>query len=115
MSFEEMLKSLQRDYLASIPEKIQIIEKQIALLDQSNLRESFHKLKGTGRTYGLPEVSELGALVEQICLEHPVNSFKAGTIALGILREVHSNRSAGQIFDLARDPRVGELQKLLPK
>ena len=115
MSFEEMLKSLQREYLASIPEKIQIIEMQIAKQDAANLRESFHKLKGTGRTYGLPEVSELGALVEQICLEHPVNSFKAGTIAIGILRDVHNARSAGTPYDFVRDTRIGDLQKLLPK
>lgn len=115
MSFEEMMKSLQREYLSSIPEKIKIIEGQIVANDTSNLRESFHKLKGTGRTYGLPEVSELGALVELICIEHPVNSIKAGEIAAAMLRDIYKTRSAGAIFEFSPDARVSELQKLLPK
>ncbi|MGZ3723603.1 MAG: Hpt domain-containing protein [Bdellovibrionales bacterium] len=115
MSFEEMMKSLQREYLSSIPEKIKVIEGQILTSDTSNLRESFHKLKGTGRTYGLPEVSELGAIVELICIEHPVNSVKAGEIAAAILRDVYKTRSAGAVFEFAQDARVSDLQKLLPK
>jgi HPt (histidine-containing phosphotransfer) domain-containing protein len=115
MSFEEMLKSLQREYLASIPEKIKIIEAQMAADNLNDVRESFHKLKGTGRTYGMPEVSEVGALVEAICLGHPVNAFKAGLIAIAILRDVFSAHTGTPGYVFAHDPRVGELQKLLPK
>lgn len=115
MSFEEMLRSLEREYLSSLPEKVKIITAQIEAGDNSNLRESFHKLKGTGRTYGLPEVSELGALVESICIEHPVNGLKAGAIAAGILRDIHQARSEAKTYDLGQDARIGELQKLLPK
>lgn len=110
-----MLKSLQVDYLNSLPGKIEVITGQIAAQDQSNLRESFHKLKGTGRTYGIPEVSELGALVEAICIEHPVNSFKGGELGVALLRDIHQTRSLGQVFTLAQDARAVELQKLLPK
>jgi HPt (histidine-containing phosphotransfer) domain-containing protein len=110
-----MIKSLQRDYLASIPEKIKIIEEQIGANDQSNLRESFHKLKGTGKTYGIPEVSELGALVEAICIGHPVNSFVAGKIALGVLRDIHSSYMGSSQYAFSIDTRLLDLQKLLPK
>ena len=115
MSFEEMMKGLQREYLSSIPEKIKVILAQIAANDLSNLRESFHKLKGTGRTYGLPEVSELGDMVEAICLEHPVNSVAAGRIAASMLEDVFRERTAGNVFEFSRDARVTDLQKLLPK
>jgi HPt (histidine-containing phosphotransfer) domain-containing protein len=115
MSFDEMLRSLQREYLSSIPEKIKIITAQIGSADTSNLRESFHKLKGTGRTYGLPEVSELGALVESICIEHPVNGLKAGLLAVAVLGDIHQARCEERAHDLHQDARMVELQKLLPK
>jgi HPt (histidine-containing phosphotransfer) domain-containing protein len=115
MSFEEMLKSLQREYLASIPEKIKVIEGQMAASNLSDFRESFHKLKGTGRTYGMPEVSEVGALVEAVCLAHPVNAFKAGVIAIAILHDVFAAHTGPSPYSFVQDPRIGELQKLLPK
>jgi len=115
VSFEDLLKSLQQEYLSSIPEKIKIITAQIEALDVSNVRESFHKLKGTGKTYGIPEVSELGAVVESICLGHPVNSLPAGTLAVAILRDIHTARIEGASYDLNKDTRLAVLQKLLPK
>ena len=69
MNFDELLKSLQTDYVAALPNKIAIIKSQIKSGDIKALRESFHKFKGTGRTYGLPEVSELAELVERLCID----------------------------------------------
>jgi HPt (histidine-containing phosphotransfer) domain-containing protein len=115
MSFEEMLKSLQREYLASLPGKIALIEGLIQAKDQNNVRESFHKLKGTGKTYGLPEVSEVGAIVEAICIERPVNSLAAGALALAVLRDIHDAHSGTKVYVFADDTRFAELQKLLQK
>jgi len=115
MSFEEMLKSLQREYLASLPAKITLIEGLIQAKDQTNVRESFHKLKGTGKTYGFPEVSEVGAIVEAICLEHPVNSFAGATLGLAVLRDIFDAHSGTKTYVFADDTRVAELRKLLQK
>ena len=71
MSFEDLLKNLQVDYVAAIPNKIAQIRAQVRNADVPALRESFHKFKGTGRTYGLPEVSELAEVVERICIDTP--------------------------------------------
>lgn len=115
MSFEEMLKSLQKEYLSSIPEKIKVIEALISAGETHDIREAFHKLKGTGRTYGLPEVSEMAEVVEQICLEHPVNAARAAGTALSILRDIYSARNSQLTYTLSEDVRMQDIRKLLQK
>ncbi|MBX3022146.1 MAG: Hpt domain-containing protein [Bdellovibrionales bacterium] len=114
MSFEDLLKSLQKDYLASLPDKVVTIRTQIESASTSELRESFHKLKGTGRTYGLPEVSELAELVEGICISRPTDAVVASTHAVAILHDIHGAYSAGNAFNLHQDARYAQIRKLLP-
>ncbi len=109
MSFEEMLKNLRRDYLESMPEKISNIKKQINDGTPATLRDSFHKLKGTGKTYGIPEISELAAKVENICVETPDQAGKAARQAVAILADITSARKSDLEFKLSSDPRFKAL------
>lgn len=113
MSFDDLLKSLQQDYLSSLPQKIELIRKQVAETSVSDLRESFHKLKGTGRTYGIPEVSELAAAVEEICIDYPQHAVTAAGHALLLLVEIHSTRKQNQVVSLDNDSRFLAIRKLL--
>jgi HPt (histidine-containing phosphotransfer) domain-containing protein len=115
MSFEDLIKSLQNDYLASLPEKTDRIQGQIERTATEELRESFHKLKGTGRTYGLPEVSELAAAVESLCLTTPADATRAAAQAVLILKDIHAARLHGLDFNLHQDPRFHAIQQLLPQ
>src|ERR1044072_5641520 len=114
MSFEDLVQSLQKEYLESLPEKIARIKIQIEASDAGNLRESFHKLKGTGRTYGLPEVSELAELTEKICVAQPKIAGEAATAAVGLLHDIHAAHTAAKTFQLHSDSRFQQLRKLLP-
>lgn len=107
-----MLKSLQADYLASIPAKIKEIEQFIAAANGDALREAFHKLKGTGKTYGLPEISELGAAVERICIDRPASAVPASTLAVGLMNAIHQARMKQTSVDLNADARMQQLLKL---
>lgn len=109
MSFEEMLKNLQREYLESMPEKISHIRQQIKDGTPLNLRDSFHKLKGTGKTYGIPEISELAATVEDICEEKPDQANKAARQAVAILVDITAARKSDSEFKLNKDPRFKAL------
>lgn len=113
MNFEEMLKSLQRDYLASMPEKIALIETQIKAGATADLRQSFHKLKGTGRTYGLPEITELAEVVEDICSGYPKHAVLAAGQAVSVLRDIFQHRQRQIPFELSRDSRLEGIRKLL--
>ncbi len=113
MTFDDLLKSLQQDYLASLPGKIQLIEQLIVNQDTDNIRESFHKLKGTGRTYGFPEVSDLAEVVEDICLQKPAAGIEAATKAVPILQSIYQSRRDKTDYSFATDGRVAPLRKLL--
>lgn len=118
MSFEDLLKTLQQDYLKSLPEKIKVITAQVQAQDASNVRESFHKLKGTGRTYGFPEVSELAEVVENICItQAPAAGLSAAQQALLVLEDICRARqqpTAIPVYSFSEDPRVEAIRKLLP-
>lgn len=113
VSFEELLKTLRAEYLASLPQKVDLIKKQIATGSKLEIRDSFHKLKGTGRTYGLPEVSELAEVTEAICMEKADQSETAAEQAVAILQEIYTARQQGQAFALEQDPRFQLIRKLL--
>ena len=113
MNFDELLKTLHQDYLSSLPKKIISIRQQITGGQVGDLRESFHKLKGTGRTYGMPEVSDLSAIVEEICLDSPAKSVTAASHALEILQDIYTARTQGRSHDLEGDPRFLSVRKLL--
>jgi hypothetical protein len=44
VSFEDLLKTLQQEYLSALPEKITRIRAQIDASSTTEVRESFHKL-----------------------------------------------------------------------
>ncbi len=112
MSFEEILRNLQRDYLASLPQKISDLEGMIQNGEPSVLREAFHKLKGTGRTYGIPEISDLAEIVENICLSKPGHAGSAARQAVMILHDISMARNSNSQFDLESDPRYKKIRVL---
>lgn len=109
MSFDEVLKNLQREYLQSIPEKISDIRAHIKAGSAGDLEMAFHKLKGTGKTYGIPEISELAAAVEHICHDNPKKAELVASQAVAILADIQSARQANTQFSLSSDPRFKKL------
>lgn len=115
MNFNEMLEQMRREYVAELPQKMEHIRKNFAAGDYAQLLEDFHKLKGTGTTYGLPEITELGALVEEICEDIPANGPQALPLALELLQAIFEQRSNAKAFDILSDPRFSKLKGLTGK
>lgn len=92
MNFHYMMKELQLDYIKSIPEKVQILETCLDKGDQSALRDGFHRMKGSGATYGLPEISTLCAVMERICEQKSLQLNKVIPSALEILTDIYIQR-----------------------
>lgn len=112
MNFQEMMEQLKLEYIQSLPAKIEEIRNNLKQCDVSVLREDFHKLKGTGKTYGLPEVSTLAEAVEKICLHKPQEANSAVHDALKLLKDIHSQRQASQFLDLLQDDRFHRIQSI---
>lgn len=113
MSIEDLLTKLHHEYLASLPEKISSLHTFCSQADVASLSAAFHKLKGTGRTYGLPEISDLAEILERICLERPEHAVTASNQALRLLEDVYLSRKQGHAFTLETDPRFTQICSVL--
>ena len=102
MSLEEMMAELQKEYLASFPNKISAIKAHAEENNMDELKNDFHKLKGTGLTYGIPEVSELALKMEDLCKDkHPQVLPQLLPIALNLLEKIYTSRTKGLAVDLS--------------
>lgn len=91
MSIEDIMSELKEEYLQSLPSKIEELQ---GFADQGSLEEAinaFHKLKGSGKTYGFPEVSELGELCEISLKQNPKHMFQLKQVFI-ILEKIYKFR-----------------------
>ncbi len=65
--FQNMMAELKKEYIQELPDKISHLESLMSPPNQAELESEFHKLKGTGKTYGLPEVTEICEKAEDYC------------------------------------------------
>jgi HPt (histidine-containing phosphotransfer) domain-containing protein len=107
MSFEKMMAELQLDYLKNLPQKIAEIEAHFSTGDLELLRNDFHKIKGTGKTYGLPLISEIGLVMESLCKAKSTRLGEALPLALSALRQIAGHGA------LATPPELARLKALL--
>lgn len=119
-----MMAELRTEYVASMPEKIIEIKKLSGVgdaagvsaspvtnsaCDAAALREIFHKLKGSGKTYGLPEVSELFEVCEKLCLNKPQLAQQTAILALELFSAIYEARKTGQPYTVADKPAFKKL------
>lgn len=111
MSMEQLLADLRKEYLDGLPARLAGIRQHLTEGSIETLEDDFHKLKGTGRTYGIPEISDVGELAESICgiARHHVTA--AVPIAIELLSDIHKARSREETFDVQADPRFSKLRK----
>ncbi|MBK8204349.1 MAG: Hpt domain-containing protein [Bdellovibrionales bacterium] len=110
--FDDLMKNLRVEYLESLPSKLNELETSLRSRNLESLREDFHKLKGTGKTYGFPEISELGEMIERLLIEQPQNFDQIVPEAIEILKDIHKERLASRSFDLRSDGRFNEIRAL---
>ncbi|MBU0509643.1 Hpt domain-containing protein [bacterium] len=60
------LAELRNVYLQSLPEKLEALTRAVEQTDYGMFVRLGHQLKGSGRSYGFAEVSEIGARIEQV-------------------------------------------------
>lgn len=99
-----LFAELKGEYLDSFPEKIETIRQFWESGDRTGLHNEFHKIKGTGTTYGLPEVTDIAEILEEMC-EQECEKLGAGiVIALDLLQKICQSYKFDVEFDLHKDP-----------
>lgn len=100
----DLFKELKGEYLESFPEKIETLRKMWESGNREGLHNEFHKIKGTGTTYGLPEVTSIAEILEEMCEK---NSDKLGmsiVMALDLLQKICQSHKFEVEYDLQKDP-----------
>ena len=111
MSFEDMMKELQKEYIANLPNKITAIQSHFDNMNVSALEDEFHKIKGTGKTYGVPELSVLAKVLEDACKKnHNIKELLPPTIK--ILKKIEDSRKNGSEFKIESDSLFQDVTKL---
>ena len=89
---EEAMGHLRREYIAEAPARLMELRKDYAAVLASepeaanSLKGRFHKLAGSGGSYGFPEVSELSRKAELWLAEH-INDYAEAEEVVGPLIE----------------------------
>lgn len=109
MNLETLLNNLRVEYVQNLPERIQAIKEQFAAGQVSLLEETFHRLRGTGKTYGVPEVSLIAEVGESICHNKEPRLPQVVPVLIELLQECYQRQSKKESFDVARDPRFSSL------
>ena len=118
MSMQQLLKNLRAQYISELHFKIREMEELLEKNASSVVfYDIFHKLKGSGLTYGCAEISDLSAAVEYACQQQHPKWPEAVSIGLEILKRVYFTRlqHLDQCYDLGADPQYRKLVDLVPQ
>lgn len=106
----DVILELKKEYLESFEEKIQTIETLWQKKERELLLNEFHKIKGTGATYGVPEVTELGRVMEELCAQGPDNLGVLVLLSTELLRRIQYHHTLpDSLWNLEKDPDFARL------
>ena len=108
--YSSLIAELQVDYVASFPNKIATLNNFYRQKDWSSLELEFHKLKGTGTTYGVPEISKICKEMERICRDSPQAIPEVFSHCVSLIEDIEKIYSdKKESFALESDKRYSEL------
>ena len=99
----DILAELKSEYRQNFPKKVGQLRELTTQQNWLQLTQEFHKLKGTGRTYGFPEVSLLCEALEVYCLQGSVDATQIEKI-FPVFARMQQAWEDGEPFNLQQDP-----------
>jgi HPt (histidine-containing phosphotransfer) domain-containing protein len=107
-----LLAELKHEYLKAFPEKLELLRELIQKEDWSGLEVLYHKLKGTGKTYGFPEISTLCQKMESLSQSKTYQKAEFFQRSLLILEKLNQSYTQGTPYNLNQDPLAQSLLAL---
>ena len=104
----DLIAEMRKEYLDGFDEKYALLNKLYNDKDQKGLENEFHKLKGTGTTYGAPEISQLCGHLEKLCAAGFPNPTQHA-LALELLEKIRGKYLRNESFDLESASQFKEL------
>lgn len=109
-----LLQELKQQYLEELPDILKKAKTYNSQQDWESLKEELHKLKGSGETYGWPDISELARSLEQLLEKEGFSQelLKKGLDIFGELQQAAINKNS---LDLQQHPDFIKIQQFLEK
>ncbi len=107
-----LIAELQKEYLGGFKEKFCRILGFHRKREWSALELEYHNLKGTGATYGVPEVTELCQQMEKLCRGKTEIEKEWLEISIKLLEKIADKYSDTKPFELSEDPDFIKLKSL---
>lgn len=100
MSFEDMLKKLKDEYITNLPSKFDELKFLAEKKDFEELENFFHKLKGSGKSYGVSEVTTYGEYFENQLKAKKSLTEDQLSCSITLLEKIINERSVDKEFDI---------------
>lgn len=94
---QNAVEQLKSSYLQSLAEKLRALETAVAARNFKEIVLYGHQLKGSGRSYGFPEISDIGTRIEEAGLGHQGTILEALIIELAHLMERLSQNQSSPV------------------
>ncbi len=99
-----VLGELKAEYLKKLPTKIEHLKGLVSGEDWKALEDEYHKLKGTGKTYGFPEISIVCEKLEFLCQQKTHQTPELFLNANQLLERMHQGYLEQTPVSLEKDP-----------
>jgi HPt (histidine-containing phosphotransfer) domain-containing protein len=99
-----LFAELRTEYLETFDEKIDQIQRIWQSYDSKSLESEFHKIKGTGSTYGIKEATQLAEVMEDLCHQGTPQLGMCVLLSIDILVKIRKQYQQETPYDLSKDP-----------
>lgn len=97
----KVLTELREEYLQKFPQKLKRLRAVTQTRDWQQIEDEYHKLKGTGKTYGFPEISTICEILETAAQQPALRNPELFEQALTLLEKLHEGYISNKPLSLA--------------
>ena len=109
MNLDQVLKELKEKYLQELPTALERMYQALEVFNENAFKEECHKLKGTGKTYGIEEISTVSAELEKVSFSE--ENTEVLLLGVQLLEKIHNSQCQGEKFDLKNSAEFVRIQR----
>lgn len=98
-----LFAELKAEYLETFTEKITTIEKAWQAKNRKQLESEYHKIKGTGATYGVNEATQVAEVLETLCHEGSNKLGMCVLVSIHLFKKIENHYKTEAPFEMSKD------------
>lgn len=101
--FDSLFAELKSEYIDSFHEKVDEIYLCWQKRSTGPLTMEYHKIKGTGSTYGIPQISHIAEIMEHLCHQESDKLGLCVLVSIDLLKKVCKNEKHSIPYSLEKE------------